>query len=344
MSGPGTDRPSGDRLFEEAAAWFARMRGPGAEADRFEFEAWLALGEANRSAYNRAAEVFAMGKLLGEEPGGPDAGRPGRTRLRAFASTALLAVAAAATWLAFLDYRLHRSKDGIATDGRGVEAALLGSGAGERRLVRLSDGSLVRLAASTKLEVRFTSGRRSLRLDRGGARFQVARQRRPFIVLAGGGSVTAHGTIFDVALAADRRVLVRLLEGSVEVRLPPAARNAAADRVRRLRAGEAVSFLAAGPVERTVSEWRGPAGPGPSAGAPAAQASDYDSVRLLDLVAAANRTASRPIRVADARTGERRVSGRFRIDDPDLLAERLALLFNLGIDRTNPAELVLTGR
>ena len=55
MSEPDRDRPQG-QLFEEAAAWFARMRGPDAEASRDEFEAWLARGALHRSAYNRAAD------------------------------------------------------------------------------------------------------------------------------------------------------------------------------------------------------------------------------------------------------------------------------------------------
>ena len=84
MIEPERDRPKG-QLFEEAAGWFARMRGPDAEASREEFEAWLARGALHRSAYNRAAEVFAMGKLLEEEE---TQARHPRRRLAAAAAVA----------------------------------------------------------------------------------------------------------------------------------------------------------------------------------------------------------------------------------------------------------------
>ena len=61
-----------DALAREAAHWFARMRAPDANASRAEFEAWLAQGPEHRVAYNDAAEIFALGKLLAEpgEQGG----------------------------------------------------------------------------------------------------------------------------------------------------------------------------------------------------------------------------------------------------------------------------------
>jgi len=340
MSAPGTDRQAEDRLLEEAAEWFARMRGPDEQSARAGFEAWLGLGEAQRSAYNRASEIFAMGKLLGEDGTRPGAveKKSGKRRLPAFASLGLLVLAAATAWFLVADDQRHRSKDG-------VEVALLTAPAGEQRLVRLSDGSLVRLGGATRIAVRFAGDRRSLTLDRGAARFEVAHEARPFIVLAGGGSVTAHGTIFEVELAADRRVSVRLLQGSVDVRLPQTGRRGPTPVVRRLRPGEGVSFASLEPAGSTLSGGEGTAAPdGPSPGTPAAQASDYDSIRLADLVAAANSGALRPILLADARTGERRVSGHFRIDDTTLLAERLALLFNLEIDRSNPSAILLKMR
>ncbi len=343
MSGPGTDRQTEDKLFEEAAEWFARMRGPDARASRARFEAWLALGEEQRSAYNRAAEIFAMGKLLDEDRGRPDSGEPGpaKRRLPAMASLGVLALVLAATLLVFRD-GWNRSQDSPGTDaGHGVETAVLAAQAGENRIVRLSDHSIVSLGGGTRVEARFTAGRRSLSLDRGEARFEVAHEGRPFIVLAGGGSVTALGTIFEVALAPDRRVSVRLLKGSVDVRLPPSGRRAA---VRRLRPGESVSFAAIEPAGRTQPGPEGRAGLETATGTPAVEALDFHSIPLADLVAAANRGSPVPIRLVGARAGERRVSGRFRIDDTGLLAERLALLFNLAIDRTDPAEIVLRSR
>ena len=54
-------------LREEAAAWFARMRGEDAAEHRAGFEDWLARGALHRAAYNRIGEVFAAGKALKAE-------------------------------------------------------------------------------------------------------------------------------------------------------------------------------------------------------------------------------------------------------------------------------------
>src|SRR3546814_2384163 len=54
-------------LRDEAAEWFAIMRGPDADARREEFEAWLARGALHRTAYNKIAETFSIGKGLKED-------------------------------------------------------------------------------------------------------------------------------------------------------------------------------------------------------------------------------------------------------------------------------------
>lgn len=199
---------------------------------------------------------------------------------------------------------------------------------GETRSIRLADGSTLTLGSDSAVETAFDPGRRQLRLLRGQARFAVAHERRPFIVLAGGGSVTARGTVFEVALAADR-VNVRLLEGAIDVALP--RRDRTAPVVRRLGAGERLSFAV--PVAANGAP---PPSPAP-AGLAAATVRDYQGVTVAALIAEANRGAARPIRLADPTLGSKRVSGRFRIDDTELLAGRLAVLFGgkakLGDDR-----------
>jgi transmembrane sensor len=74
---------------------------------------------------------------------------------------------------------------------------------------------------------------------------------------------------------------------------------------------------------------------------PLAAARDFDAVPIAALVAEANRSALRPIRLADASLGAQRVSGRFRVDDPELLARRLGALFGRAVDVGDPREIVL---
>jgi transmembrane sensor len=89
--------------------------------------------------------------------------------------------------------------------------------AGEQQEIRLKDGSVVTLGASSAMTVTYGPTRRTVFLERGEARFRVQHDPlRPFTVFAALGSVTAVGTVFDVHRYSDR-VLVTVSEGAVQV-------------------------------------------------------------------------------------------------------------------------------
>src|SRR5207237_10898726 len=167
------------------------------------FEEWLARGPRQRTAYSRASEIFALGKTLGrgdhEAPGGRPSIKP-----RWLVGSAALAAAGALCWFALAPGG-RLAEQGPAPPAPGAPAAVLETLTAARE-VRLADGSLIRLAAATRISVAFDRSVRRLALDSGEARFAVAHERRPFIVLAAGGTVTAHGTIIGVAVRADRHV------------------------------------------------------------------------------------------------------------------------------------------
>lgn len=324
----------GEALAREAAHWFARQRSPYAEDSRAEFEAWLAQGPERLAAYNRTAEIFAMGKLLAE-PSRPAPARPPARRRRAPA-VALATVAACAIGLGGWA-TLHRS--GPASDRPQAVAGTtdhrrISTITGETRVVRLADGSTVHLGDGTILDVDIAARQRSLKLVRGQARFEVAHEQRPFVVHAGGGSVTARGTIFEVALTRTGKVDVRLLQGAVDVALPRPA-PAAPPPVRKLAAGEGVSFAAQPELPAPNAQPAGTATSSPAA------AREFEGTSVAELVALANRGATRPIRLADASLAGQRVSGRFRVDDTELLARRLGALFGRDVDASGPGEIVL---
>jgi transmembrane sensor len=82
--------------------------------------------------------------------------------------------------------------------------------------VVLKDGSRVQMDLATQVEVKLGSSRRELRLLRGRAIFDVSHDaRRPFVVDAEGGSITALGTRFQVDEQERGNVLVTLVEGSI---------------------------------------------------------------------------------------------------------------------------------
>lgn len=345
MTDPNRDPPIEEQLLEEAATWFARMRGPDAEASREDFDAWLARGALHRRAYNRASEIFAMGKLLTgeheEQPEAPASPKRMRRPTIALAVLGVAVVAGAGSLLLRPAFDGARRNQEIASGESGGQQGrrLFATRANEIRSVRLADGSLIKLQGGTTLAVVFNHSLRLLALEQGLARFQVVHESRPFVVQAGGGSVTARGTMFVVALTKDRRVAVKLIQGTIDVSIPVLDRAAQGrPLIRRLQSGESVSFDAA-----RDGFPQAPATSGGSAKAAAAApalmavpdgARDFDNVRLADLIAEANRRAARKIQLATPTMGERRVSGRFRIDNPELLAERLSALFDLTVQRT----------
>ncbi|WHU02409.1 FecR domain-containing protein [Sphingomonas sp. NIBR02145] len=327
-----------DALAREAAHWFARMRGPDADASRAEFEAWLAQGAEHRGAYNDAAEVFALGKLLAESgepaPAPPPRPRPQRRRrmpaVELAASVAL--VAGVGGWVAWHPNRSAPSgQEAVAatTDHRRISTV-----AGERRVVRLADGSTVHLGDGTIIDIDIAARQRDLRLLQGQARFEVAHEQRPFIVHAGGGSVTARGTVFEVALTRAGKVDVRLLQGAVDVALPRPAPSAQ-PAIRKLAAGEGVSFAAQPEAAAT------PAASDGGKALPTNAAHEFEAVPVAELVALANKGSARPIRLADASLGPKRVSGRFQVGDTGLLARRLGALFGSEVRDGDPREIVL---
>jgi transmembrane sensor len=108
--------------------------------------------------------------------------------------------------------------------------------------VVLADGSRVQMDLATQLEVDLKSTRRDLRLLQGRAIFEVAHDaRRPFVVDAGGGRITALGTRFQVDQQDRDNVLVTLVEGSIALQSSGNDEVSGSERIR-LVAGEQASY------------------------------------------------------------------------------------------------------
>jgi len=87
----------------------------------------------------------------------------------------------------------------------------------EHRMVRLNDGSVISMGAKSSLSVNYTRDQRAVVLERGEALFTVARNpNRPFVVVAGSGTITAVGTAFNVRHDSER-VVVTVTAGKVEI-------------------------------------------------------------------------------------------------------------------------------
>ncbi|KPH67134.1 FecR domain-containing protein [Novosphingobium sp. ST904] len=340
-----SSRPS---LRDEAADWFALMRGPDAPAKRSEFEAWLAADALHRDAYNRIGETFSLGKGLKEDRAAnyatiQDAGtvtavsssRGKFVGTMALASVLLIAVVISTAML----MRTMGGSGIVAAPAEGLQTRDIVTSRGEIRTFALADGSHVTLDTGSEVTVSLSPTRRDLRLVRGRARFAVAHEGRPFVVAAAGGSVIARGTVFDVTLHQHGGAVVDLIEGKVDVLEGPDRPRGSGSReartsVRQLVSGHSLAFgdSARRPaaVPFTKADW--PEG-----------LRDFRAVRLGDLVADANRYGSRPIVLASSDLSALQVSGTFRLQDARRLAFNLADLLDLTV-QDEPERIVLSRR
>ena len=311
-----------EALRRDAAAWFARMRGPNASAHHVEFDRWRGGRPDRQDAYDRLlrrwdeAAVLSMSRTdlgLGQA-------RARRRPVRPlWAAGGLFAGAAVGVVIYLAPVR----PDWV--DAWPVPSAWsqrLATPVGEIRTVNLPDGSSVTLDTGTVLRWRFSGSARRLALLQGRARFAVAHDpSRPFVVSAGGGQVTAHGTLFDVSLMPGRTVSVTLLQGVVEV---DGAVGADRSRPTTLTPGQALAFSRDQPAPRLrrlpVAAQTWPTGMLTFSGTPLSQA-----------VAEANRYSRTPIRLATADLGQLQVSGAFHAGAARPFADSLAATFDLQV-------------
>jgi transmembrane sensor len=197
------DRSPKTNARDAAIRWWVASRAGFSRRERAEFEAWRAADPAHAAAYADIEQTYAQVKRVR---------RAGRERRRAAPPRRMPGAAAAALALAAVLAIL------IAIDPIAIflRADFL-TGTGETRTVTLADGSRVTLGPRSALAARFSPQERRLALLRGEAWFEAAHGvEAPFVVEAGGGTVTALGTTFDVDIA-DSGVRVAVGEHAVRV-------------------------------------------------------------------------------------------------------------------------------
>lgn len=334
MPGRGSKDSRSRAVTKQAGIWFARMRGPDRERWRGEFEQWQAADPAHRDAYAEASEQWLdTGGLAGTEMGRnrrlPEPRLPMWQMPAArpvFAVAALLLVVLAGFWWL-------RAPSAVPDPALVASAEPQATRVGEIRTVKLGDGTTVTLDTDSAIEVRLSGDLRQVRLVRGRARFDVAHDAaRPFRVEAGGRTVTALGTMFDVGIEPGG-VRVSLLRGSVDVRGVAPAGGVAA--VTRLAPGECFTDVARSPqVVRAspgLQQW-------------VSGMLDFDGVPLGNVLEQTNRYSARKIRLGDPSLATERVTGGFRPLPVEELATALAAAFSLQVERSPQGDLILRRR
>ncbi len=212
-----TTRPTASTIDDIAADWAARLdahaNGSGdlAPEDQAELDAWLASDVRCFGAFARAralavspdiAAALATKAPLRLLPS------QGMNR-RAFMAAMAAGIAGAGVWF-------FHGRERIATL---AYASLLG----EIRDIPLPDGSHVTLNTDSAIAVEFAKGRRLVRLLRGEAYFQVAKNPdRPFIVMGPMAQVRTVGTSYTVRLVEPGTMKVQVTSGRVALESPPA--------------------------------------------------------------------------------------------------------------------------
>jgi transmembrane sensor len=215
------DDPLPKPITDEAARWIAAAEGDALSAEeKAALDAWLAVDPRHARAFAEMQDIWAhmanVPETLALQASLP--ARPGRRSRRLPARAIgprqhrwIGPALAASLALVFI---------GVAED---LPVRLLAdemTATGERRVVKLPDGSTVHLDTHSAVAFDFASDRRVVRLLGGEAAFIVAPDRhRPFTVEASGGSVTALGTRFLVRRDADG-ASVTVTEHSVRVAYP----------------------------------------------------------------------------------------------------------------------------
>jgi transmembrane sensor len=236
------------QIEEEAIGWVIRLRDAG-DDDWEAFTAWLESDPAHVAAYEEAALADAEAEAL-----------PPRREARPLATAAGDAIpplpGSRAPRRTFLGWAAAASivlTGGYVALGLGDSAYTIETGAGERRVIALKDGSRIELNGGSRISLD-PERTRFARLEKGEALFEVVHDdRRPFEVEAGGATLRDMGTVFNVVAEQDR-LEVAVSEGAVLYNPAREAKTLTPGMALRKR-GDAAA--AVGPVQpEAVGGWR----------------------------------------------------------------------------------------
>lgn len=327
-------RPSDDEaIAATAAAWLAQRDDELSPAAARDFAAWRAADPRHEAAVQRLERTWSTLQQLRDFR--PAAVRhPDRDLLRARARVRPVprwpawAAAAAVIVAGFVWW-------GRVPSGAAAVQVFATAAEGYER-VPLSDGSVLELNGGTEVQVDFSGPNRHVRLRRGEAHFSVAKDAgRPFLVDAGGVSVRALGTAFNVRRGV-REVEVLVTEGRVAV-VPAAGGPADTGAPLQLVANERTVIATAGaaapaaaPVERVAPgrirealAWQGPR-------------LVFADTPLAEAAAQFNRHNAVRIELADPELGALPIGGSFRAEHAEAFLRLLESGGEIAVERPAP--------
>ena len=211
-------------IEEQASIWCTRLAsGHLAAAEQAEFDEWISAHDAHGEIFDRAqiawrklSAIADSPEIIAQRADALEALRrvnrrrwTHKIRINWQLAAALAASVVMAVFTLFLWTNFPMSPD--------AEPEVFATNVGEQQIITLTDGSRLTLDAATKVTVLYEDDQRVLTLQKGRAKFDVAKNaKRPFSVTAGGRTTVATGTSFSVELLR-RDLQVVLFEGQVKV-------------------------------------------------------------------------------------------------------------------------------
>lgn len=315
-----------NKIFEEATQWIARLRSDQVNTSvHAAFSRWLNRSAAHEQAFDAAyADWEATGALKFSNMAQAslrhiEPARPSSLQwLWQWQGAALASLALTAT-LAF-NYLPQFAPTSDA------DSQHFATQRGEQKLIKLADGSEVKLNTDSEIHIEYSAAKRYLVLEKGQAFFKVASNRaRPFVVNVGDGTVTAVGTAFGIN-RTQNGVRVTVMEGIVSVKekevqpeLKPESKLVKADE-QLVIDKQGLSHVTTTNASHTLA-WR-------------------DSLLVLEAqplpqaLAELNRYLDRPIDASDPSLAKLKVSGTFSLQTPESTLAALITSFNLAQDNS----------
>jgi len=314
---PPSSITAGLSLEDAAAYWLARHDADSATVADPAFLAWLNESERHAAAWARAQALWSRAADdLRDDPlaealrASALAARPAVSWPRALAAAC---VAVAVLLGGAVGWRYWTARDPSASQVAPVPTQQLATLVGERRAVTLADGTRLDLDSDTRVEVAFDDKARRLRVLSGQTYIQVGHDpARPFSVDARDQTIVDRGTEFSVRVMPGM-MSVTLAEGGIAVGTrggPP---------VHELKPGQRL-MLRDGrpPMLQTVDlnmvlAWRD-------------GFVEFSDTPLTDAVAEMNRHGGRKMVITDPRVGALKISGRFKLGEPERFLRTVSML------------------
>jgi transmembrane sensor len=317
------DKDRRAKLEKEAAGWLIRLES--GDADLASFEQWRA-GDLARAAafahidaaWSRLDRIRALRPLglpdpdLFAPPAEAEAEEPPR---RWFMKAAAGVVAAA----------------GVGGAGYFIlgARAFAETAVGERRAVRLPDGSLLDLNTDTRVSWRFDGGARRAWLDRGEAALEIAAdgEKRPFAFSALGATLGLEPGLFNARLRGDEAEIL-VLRGRATLGAGLAVLQGQAATISA--EGAATRVLDAGALTAATA-WRN-------------GEFVFDGVTLGRAVAEYNRYLEAKVEIADPSIRDLKLGGVFRTHDLQGFLNSLETVFGLEVTRSPDGGAVVSAK